>query len=268
MPSRTPHLIQPDSSLIFILRIQDASRASRMCYVTVVNLGHFHPRAGPFHTPAFRGDVHPTPTPSMRFRSWDWVPDPRPCVCPPAVGTGPVVAQGPSQPGGAWRTVRKQMVLECGGAPLQGRGGESRLGRGAGYYSHTEMCQVPPESPGQGERPAARWAPRPPACRASWLGRKACGGGARREGGQPARASGLPPSAPPALLSQSPLYRLVSLRVPASRAPGPALSWGSRAPPPGKSGPAGRRTGDGTHHPPTGLSRAVTGLQSSSCRLV
>ena len=133
MPSRTPHLVQPDSSLTFILRIQDASRASRMCYVTVGNLGHFHPRAGPFHTPAFRGDVHPSPTPSVRFRSWDWVPDPRPCVRPPAVGTGPMVAQGPSQPGGAWQAVRKHMVLECGGAPLQGRGEESRLGRGAGY---------------------------------------------------------------------------------------------------------------------------------------
>lgn len=42
---------------------------------------------------------------------------------------------------------------------------------GARYY--LELYKVPHRSHGQRERPAASWAPKPPAWCASWLGRDA-----------------------------------------------------------------------------------------------
>lgn len=197
MPSRTPHLVQPDSSLTFVPRIQDASRASRMCYVTVVNSGPFHPRAGPFHTPAFRGDVYPTPTPSMRFRSWDWVPDPRPCVCPPAVGTGPVVAQGPSQPG------QGEPGRLCGSrwgwnvAGLPSRAGEERAGLDAGLgiipTPRCARCLLRALGRASGLQPAGPRGHQPAAC-PGWGGRHAAEG---PEGGWTASPSVWSPSLRP-----------------------------------------------------------------------
>lgn len=162
--------------------------------MTVGNLGHFHPRAGPFHTPAFRGDVHPTPTPSVRFRSWDWVPDPRPCVCPPAVGTGPMVAQGPSQPGGAWQAVPKQMVWERGGAPS--RAGEERAGLDAGLginpTPRCARCLLRALGRASGLQPDGPRGHQPAAC-PGWGGRHAAEGPGGRVDSQPEHLASLPP---------------------------------------------------------------------------
>lgn len=104
------------------------------------------------------------------------------------VAQRPLLPTGPFLPRGAWHAVLKQMALECGEAPLQGRerrGEDWTQGLGM-IWSHfvTEMYQVLPKSSGQSGCAAARWALKQPAwvC-VSWLRKDVGWGWGGLEGG-------------------------------------------------------------------------------------